>query len=86
MTMPAPVEVQVEKKDDGMDADIDDTPVVRFVNKVLLDAINKGASDIHIEPYEKVFRIRFRQDGVATSCRTPPVTMATRLKQPSPAL
>jgi len=65
--------------DDGMDADIDDTPVVRFVNKVLLDAINKGASDIHIEPYEKTFRIRFRQDGVLLEVATPPVTMATRL-------
>jgi type IV pilus assembly protein PilB len=65
--------------DDGMDADIDDTPVVRFVNKVLLDAINKGASDIHIEPYEKTFRIRFRQDGVLLEVAAPPVTMATRL-------
>jgi type IV pilus assembly protein PilB len=65
--------------DDGMDADIDDTPVVRFVNKVLLDAINKGASDIHIEPYEKTFRIRFRQDGVLHEVATPPVAMATRL-------
>ncbi len=65
--------------DDGMDADIDDTPVVRFVNKVLLDAINKGASDIHIEPYEKSFRIRFRQDGVLHEVAAPPVTMATRL-------
>ena len=65
--------------DDGMDADIDDTPVVRFVNKVLLDAINKGASDIHIEPYEKSFRIRFRQDGVLHEVATPPVTMANRL-------
>ena len=65
--------------DDGMDADIDDTPVVRFVNKVLLDAINKGASDIHIEPYEKMFRIRFRQDGVLLEVAAPPVTMATRL-------
>jgi type IV pilus assembly protein PilB len=65
--------------DDAMDADIDDTPVVRFVNKVLLDAINKGASDIHIEPYEKSFRIRFRQDGVLHEVAAPPVTMATRL-------
>jgi type IV pilus assembly protein PilB len=65
--------------DDGMDADIDDTPVVRFVNKVLLDAINKGASDIHIEPYEKSFRIRFRQDGVLHEVAAPPVAMATRL-------
>jgi type IV pilus assembly protein PilB len=65
--------------DDSTDADIDDTPVVRFVNKVLLDAINKGASDIHIEPYEKSFRIRFRQDGVLLEVASPPVTMATRL-------
>ncbi len=68
-----------EKRDDSMDPDIDDTPVVRFVNKVLLDAINKGASDIHIEPYEKSFRIRFRQDGVLMEVATPPLTMATRL-------
>ncbi len=65
--------------DDKGDADIDDTPVVRFVNKVLLDAINKGASDIHIEPYEKTFRIRFRQDGVLHEVASPPVSMATRL-------
>ena len=67
------------RKDDSMDADIDDTPVVRFVNKVLLDAINKGASDIHIEPYEKSFRIRFRQDGVLHEVASPPQSMANRL-------
>jgi len=67
------------RKDDSMDPDIDDTPVVRFVNKVLLDAINKGASDIHIEPYEKSFRIRFRQDGVLLEVASPPQTMANRL-------
>ena len=49
---------------DVSESDIDDTPVVRFVNKVLLDAINSGTSDIHLEPYEKEFRVRFRQDGV----------------------
>jgi type IV pilus assembly protein PilB len=68
-----------DNRDDSTDADIDDTPVVRFVNKVLLDAINKGASDIHIEPYEKSFRIRFRQDGVLMEVASPPLTMATRL-------
>jgi type IV pilus assembly protein PilB len=68
-----------DNRDDNTDADIDDTPVVRFVNKVLLDAINKGASDIHIEPYEKSFRIRFRQDGVLMEVASPPLTMATRL-------
>jgi type IV pilus assembly protein PilB len=68
-----------DRRDERTDADIDDTPVVRFVNKVLLDAINKGASDIHIEPYEKSFRIRFRQDGVLHEVASPPVTMASRL-------
>ena len=55
---------QIDKEaadDTGTDPAVDETPVVRFINKVLLDAINKGASDIHIEPYEKSFRIRFRQ-------------------------
>jgi len=65
--------------DDGGDSDIDDTPVVRFVNKVLLDAINKGASDIHFEPYEKVYRVRFRQDGVLHEIATPPVNLGNRL-------
>ncbi len=69
----------IDAANDSMDADIDDTPVVRFVNKVLLDAINKGASDIHIEPYEHEFRIRFRQDGVLHEVANPPVSMATRL-------
>ncbi|VAW80202.1 Type IV fimbrial assembly, ATPase PilB, partial [hydrothermal vent metagenome] len=69
----------VDAANDSMDADIDDTPVVRFVNKVLLDAINKGASDIHIEPYEHEFRIRFRQDGVLHEVANPPISMATRL-------
>jgi len=53
--------------------------VVRFVNKVLLDAINKGASDIHFEPYEKNYRVRFRQDGVLHEVASPPVGMAPRL-------
>ncbi len=69
----------IDAAKDSMDSDIDDTPVVRFVNKVLLDAINKGASDIHIEPYEHEFRIRFRQDGVLHEVANPPITMANRL-------
>ncbi|MDO9371426.1 MAG: type IV-A pilus assembly ATPase PilB [Gammaproteobacteria bacterium] len=64
---------------DGAAADIDDTPVVRFVNKVLLDAINKGASDVHFEPYEKIYRVRFRQDGVLREVAAPPVVLAPRL-------
>ncbi len=59
--------------------DIDDAPVVRFVNKVLLDAIKMGASDIHFEPYEKNFRVRFRQDGILHEIASPPVNIAPRL-------
>ena len=55
-----------EQKNDDADSSVDDTPVVRFVNKILLDAIKKGASDIHFEPYEKVYRVRLRIDGVLT--------------------
>ncbi len=61
------------------DSDIDDTPVVRFVNKVLLDAINKKASDIHFEPYEKSFRVRIRIDGILQEITNPPVTLAPRI-------
>jgi len=61
------------------ESDIDDTPVVRFVNKVLLDAIKKGASDIHFEPYEKRYRVRLRIDGVLREVASPPVGMGGRL-------
>jgi len=64
---------------DVTESDIDDTPVVRFVNKVLLDAINSGASDIHLEPYEKEFRVRFRQDGVLHEITSPPRSLAMRI-------
>jgi type IV pilus assembly protein PilB len=65
--------------DESGNLDIDDTPIVRFVNKVLLDAINKGASDIHFEPYEKFFRVRFRQDGMLYEVTQPPQSMALRM-------
>lgn len=68
-----------ETRPEVLDANIDDTPVVRFVNKVLLDAINKGASDIHFEPYEKTYRVRFRQDGVLYEIASPPVNLASRI-------
>jgi len=64
---------------DVSESDIDDTPVVRFVNKVLLDAINSGASDIHLEPYEKEFRVRFRNDGVLHEITSPPRSLAMRI-------
>jgi len=61
------------------ESDVDDAPVVRFVNKVLLDAINKGASDIHFEPYERQYRVRFRQDGVLREVASPPVVLAGKI-------
>jgi type IV pilus assembly protein PilB len=64
-------------KDD--DSDIDDTPIVRFVNKVLVDAIKAGASDIHFEPYEKSYRVRFRTDGILEQVANPPLALGTRL-------
>ena len=60
-------------------ADIDDTPIVKFVNKMLLDAINIGASDLHFEPYEKTYRIRFRLDGVLMEHAKPPQALGPRI-------
>jgi len=60
-------------------ADIDDAPVVRFVNKIMLDAINRNASDIHFEPYEKFYRIRLRQDGMLHEVAQPPVVLAMKI-------
>jgi type IV pilus assembly protein PilB len=68
------------KDGDASESDIDDTPVVRFVNKVLLDAINTGASDIHLEPYEKDFRVRFRSDGVLHEITSLAMRIIARLK------
>jgi type IV pilus assembly protein PilB len=62
-----------------VNADIDDAPIVRFVNKILLDSIKKGASDIHLEPYEKNFRIRFRSDGILHQIASPPANIANRI-------
>jgi len=59
--------------------DVEDAPIVRFVNKVLLDAIKKGASDIHFEPYEKTYRIRLRLDGFLKEIASPPVQLAVKL-------
>jgi len=65
--------------DEGDNLDVDEAPVVRYVNKILLDAINVGASDIHFEPYEKRYRIRFRQDGMLYEKASPPVNIAHRI-------
>ena len=68
-----------EEQDDVTRDDIEDAPVVRFVNKVLLDAIKRGASDIHFEPYEKYFRVRTRQDGVLKEIAQPPSALAGKI-------
>jgi type IV pilus assembly protein PilB len=69
-----------EDEDDGVTKDdIEDAPVVRFVNKVLLDAIKRGASDVHFEPYEKIFRVRTRLDGVLSEVAQPPVALANKV-------
>jgi len=68
-----------EGASDATSSDADDTPVVRFVNKVLLDAINRGASDIHFEPYEKFYRVRFRQDGMLREITNPPIALASKI-------
>jgi type IV pilus assembly protein PilB len=66
-------------EDNTVDLAVDETPVVRFINKVLLDAIRKGASDIHFEPYETRYRIRYRLDGVLKNVAGPPIQMSRRL-------
>jgi type IV pilus assembly protein PilB len=77
--------LDVTGADDAADADaagrddVEDAPIVRFVNKIMLDAIRKSASDIHFEPYEKYYRIRLRIDGVLREIAQPPVQLATKL-------
>jgi type IV pilus assembly protein PilB len=77
------LEVEAIDENDRADGDLnmeaDDTPIVRFVNKVLLDAIKAGASDIHFEPYEHTYRVRFRADGILKEVVQPPKALAPRL-------
>ena len=76
--------LEVTGGDDEIDdkvssADVEDAPIVRFVNKLMLDAIRRGASDIHFEPYEKTYRVRFRMDGVLKEIAQPPVQLSGKL-------
>ncbi|MDP4529164.1 type IV-A pilus assembly ATPase PilB [Alkalimonas delamerensis] len=75
--------LSTEEDDDEDDAavqpDKDDQPIIAFINKMLLDAIRKGASDLHFEPYEKMYRIRFRIDGILHEVASPPIALANRL-------
>jgi type IV pilus assembly protein PilB len=65
--------------EDAAAAEVDDAPVVRFLQKLLLDAITEGASDLHFEPYEKFYRVRFRVDGVLREVAQPPLAIKERL-------
>ncbi|USX19826.1 type IV-A pilus assembly ATPase PilB [Oxalobacteraceae bacterium OTU3REALA1] len=59
--------------------DVEDAPVVRFLNKMLMDAVNMGASDLHFEPFEKFYRVRFRVDGVLMEHAQPPISIKEKL-------
>ncbi len=73
------LETPLSHENNSDDTDINDTPIVSFVNKALADAIKKNASDIHLEPYEKIFRIRFRTDGMLYLYAKPPLSIANRI-------
>ncbi len=70
---------ETEDREESANEGVDDAPVVRFVNKLMLDAIRRKASDIHLEPYERDFRVRFRIDGMLHDVGHPPMTMASRI-------
>ena len=78
--------IDVSTGDQGGDADevtastdVDDAPIVRFINKLLLDAIKGGASDLHFEPFEKMYRVRFREDGILKEKAHPPPNSAPKI-------
>ncbi|KKO49065.1 general secretion pathway protein GspE [Arsukibacterium sp. MJ3] len=71
--------IEEVEEEGGVQTDKEDQPIIAFINKMLLDAIRKGASDLHFEPYEKMYRIRFRIDGILHEMANPPVALATRL-------
>ncbi|TRX52699.1 type IV-A pilus assembly ATPase PilB [Thalassomonas sp. M1454] len=73
------LDVQDENKEEESESGSDDAPIVVYINKILLDAIKKGASDLHFEPFEHKFRIRFRVDGILTEVATPPVNLSSRM-------
>jgi type IV pilus assembly protein PilB len=67
------------QEDEAQTQEVDDAPVVRFLNKMLLDAINMGASDLHFEPYEKFYRVRYRVDGILREITQPPLSIKEKL-------
>ncbi|MDM4772801.1 type IV-A pilus assembly ATPase PilB [Solimonas sp. SE-A11] len=78
----ADIDISDGEEDKGPEvtrSDAEDAPIVKFVNKIMIDAINQGASDIHFEPYEKSFRIRYRKDGELKTISQPPISQAVRI-------
>lgn len=75
------LEISSEEEEEDVEAgqSADDAPIVRFVHKILLDAVKLGASDLHFEPYEKNYRIRFRVDGILSESASPPINLANRI-------
>lgn len=75
--------IDIEIIEDAIEEDptegVDEPPIVKFVNNILLNAINQGASDIHIEPYEKIYRVRYRLDGVLKEISRPPLNITKRI-------
>ena len=67
------------EKDDDDEPQGDEAPIVKYINKLLVDAIRMGASDLHFEPYEKTYRVRYRVDGVLRQIANPPLQLANRL-------
>ncbi|MGO2074257.1 MAG: type IV-A pilus assembly ATPase PilB [Pseudoalteromonas sp.] len=74
-------DLETEQKDvkSPGEEDKDDAPIIVYINKILMDAIKKGASDLHFEPYEHKYRVRFRIDGILHEMASPPNSLATRL-------
>ncbi len=73
------MEAEPEAQAEAQQVEIDDAPVVRYIQKILLDAINSGASDVHFEPYEKVYRIRYRMDGELYEVASPPLAIKEKI-------
>ncbi len=73
------IDISDEEETAQLHSGADDAPIVRYINKLLIDAIQRGASDIHFEPYERTYRVRYRLDGLLHEVAAPPVNMAARM-------
>ncbi|MDG2273216.1 MAG: GspE/PulE family protein, partial [Halioglobus sp.] len=71
--------IDPDQEEEDTSTPTDDTPVVRFINQMLLNAIRLGSSDLHFEPFEKSYKVRFRTDGILHEVATPPVTLSPRI-------